>query len=143
MYRGPEGYVIQSGKIDNKDVIIICGNEDIGVLYGVFHFLRIIRTTDPILFNFSIPSSPRIQLRILNHWDNLDRHVERGYAGSSIWDWHRLPEYIDPRYKDYARANASIGINGTVLTNVNANALVLTHDYLIKVAALADVFRPY
>ncbi|HLA45185.1 MAG TPA: alpha-glucuronidase, partial [Aggregatilineales bacterium] len=60
-----------------------------------------------------------------------------------LWDWHKLPDYIDPRYKDYARANASIGINGAVLTNVNANALILTRQYLRKVAALADVFRPY
>ena len=86
---------------------------------------------------------PRIQHRILNHWDNLDRTSERGYAGFSIWDWHKLPGYIDQRYIDYARANASIGINGTVLTNVNANALVLTPTYLKKVKALADVFRAY
>ena len=80
---------------------------------------------------------------MLNHWDNLDRTVERGYAGFSLWDWHKLPDYLSPRYTDYARANASIGINGTVLTNVNANALVLTPMYLEKAAALADVFRPY
>ena len=59
---------------------------------------------------------------MLNHWDNLDGHVERGYAGASIWDWHKLPDHLDPRYTDYARANASLGINGTVLNNVNANA---------------------
>jgi alpha-glucuronidase len=80
---------------------------------------------------------------LLNHWDNLNRTVERGYAGFSIWNWHTLPGYIDQRYIDYARANASIGINGTVLTNVNANATVLTRPYLEKVKALADVFRPY
>ncbi|HZY80248.1 MAG TPA: alpha-glucuronidase, partial [Cyclobacteriaceae bacterium] len=61
----------------------------------------------------------------------------------SIWDWHRLPQYVDPRYTDYARANASIGINGTVLTNVNANALLITPMYLEKVKVLADLFRPY
>jgi alpha-glucuronidase len=60
-----------------------------------------------------------------------------------LWNWHTLPDYLDKRYKDYARANASIGINGTVLTNVNANATVLTRSYLEKVAALANVFRPY
>jgi alpha-glucuronidase len=80
---------------------------------------------------------------MLNHWDNLDRTVERGYAGFSLWDWHKLPDYISPRYKDYARANASIGINGTVISNVNSHPLILTQPYLIKVAALADVFRPY
>ncbi len=63
---------------------------------------------------------------MLNHWDNLDRTVERGYSGFSLWDWHKLPDYLDPRYTDYARANASIGINATVLTNVNANATMLT-----------------
>ena len=88
-------------------------------------------------------SAPLIKLRLLDHWDNPDRTVERGYAGFSIWDWPRLPDYIDPRYIDYARANASIGINGTVLTNVNADARVLTPPFLRKVAALADVFRPY
>ena len=68
---------------------------------------------------------PAVQLRVLNHWDNLDRSVERGYAGQSLWDWHKLPDYIDPRYVDYARANASLGINATVLTNVNSNAVSL------------------
>jgi alpha-glucuronidase len=82
-------------------------------------------------------------MRILNHWDNMNRTVERGYAGFSIWKWHLLPGYIDQRYKDYARANASIGINGTVVNNVNANVQMFSKDYLIKVAALADVFRAY
>jgi len=91
----------------------------------------------------SLRSSPRLQHRILNHWDNLDGTVERGYAGASIWDWHKLPDYLAPRYVDYARACASIGINGTVLTNVNADALALTPMYLEKAAALARVFRPY
>ncbi|PHQ61234.1 MAG: alpha-glucuronidase, partial [Sphingobium sp.] len=75
--------------------------------------------------------------------DNLDGMVERGYAGQSIWDWWRLPDYKGPRYTDYARANASIGINGTVLNNVNAKATSLTAPYIAKAAALADVFRPY
>ena len=80
---------------------------------------------------------------MLDHWDNLNRTVERGYAGISIWNWQKLPGYIDKRYIDYARANASIGINAVALNNVNANATILTKDYLIKVAALANVFRPY
>jgi alpha-glucuronidase len=101
-----------------------------------------LQTHQPIQ-KLSITSIPKINLRVLNHWDNLDRHVERGYAGISIWNWHTLPGYIDQRYIDYARANASIGINGAVLTNVNANSLILTKEYLIKVKALADVFRPY
>src|SRR4029453_13896852 len=63
--------------------------------------------------------------------------------GQSLWDWAALPNEISPRYRDYARANASIGINGVALTNVNANARVLTPEYLEKAAALANVFRPY
>lgn len=139
---GREGYLILNKRYQGQDIIAIAANTDQGVLYGVFHFLRLLQAHQS-LENLSIESAPAIQLRLLNHWDNLDRTVERGYAGFSIWDWHRLPLYLDPRYGDYARANASIGINGTVLTNVNANALVLRPDYLEKVKALADIFRPY
>lgn len=137
-----EGFCIKAANYEGKKVIVIYGKKDVGVLYGVFHFLRLLQTQKSI-YSISIVSSPKIKLRLLNHWDNLDRTVERGYAGFSIWDWHRLPGYIDPRYIDYARANASIGINGTVLTNVNANSAVLTEQYLVKVKALADIFRPY
>ena len=137
-----EGYLISTTTIGEKKAIVIAANEDIGVLYGIFHILRLMQTHQP-LAELSIASSPKLQHRLLNHWDNLDRTVERGYAGFSLWEWHKLPDYISPRYRDYARANASIGINGTVITNVNANALVLTERYLEKAAALADVFRPY
>jgi len=139
---GDQGFVIWTLLIDDKQATIITANTDAGVLYGVFHFLRLLQTQQQI-DRLSVIDVPRIEHRILNHWDNLDRTVERGYAGFSLWDWHKLPDYLDPRYTDYARANASIGINGTVLTNVNANALVLTPMYLEKAAALADVFRPY
>lgn len=139
---GEEGYFIKSIVKENKKVIIITSNSDIGVLYGSFGFLRLLQTQKKI-DKLSLLSSPKIKLRLLNHWDNLDRTIERGYAGFSIWDWHKLPDYIDPRYIDYARANASIGINGTVLTNVNSNSAVLTQQYLVKVNALADIFRPY
>ena len=64
---------------------------------------------------------PRLRRRLLNHWDNLDGTIERGYAGRSLWDWDELPGRVDPRVADYARANASIGINGTVINSVNAN----------------------
>jgi len=139
---GGEGFLIQTIKNGQKKATIITANTDIGILYGVFHYLRLLQTHQNIQ-NLDITNVPKIQNRILNHWDNLNRTVERGYAGLSLWNWHTLPDYIDQRYIDYARANASIGINGTVLTNVNANALVLTKDYLIKVKALADAFRPY
>lgn len=139
---GNEGYTIQTLTKGKQRILLIAANEDIGVLYGVFHLLRLLQTEQPIQ-QLSITESPKIKLRVLNHWDNLDRTVERGYAGFSLWNWHKLPQYIDQRYLDYARANASIGINGTVLTNVNANAKVLTEDYLKKVEALANAFRPY
>lgn len=139
---GEEGYTIFSTTITGKSCTVITANTDIGVLYGVFHFLRLLQTSQPVTA-LHIVSAPKLQLRLLNHWDNLNRTVERGYAGFSIWNWHTLPGYLDKRYTDYARTNASIGINGTVLTNVNADATVLTQAYLQKVKALADVFRPY
>jgi alpha-glucuronidase len=80
---------------------------------------------------------------MLNHWDNLQGSIERGYGGRSNWKWDDLPEKLSPRYLMYARANAAIGINGSVLNNVNANEKFLTPEYLKKIAALAAVWRPY
>lgn len=139
---GKEGYLIKSITHSGKRITIVTAQSEAGLLYGTFHLLKLIQSQQSTQA-LNIESKPRINLRILNHWDNLDGTVERGYAGFSLWNWHKLPGYIDDRYVDYARANASLGINGTVLTNVNANALVLTPAYLKKVAALADVFRPY
>ncbi len=139
---GEEGFIIIKTTVQNKPCIVITANSEKGVLYGCFSFLQLLQTNKNIQ-SLEIVSSPLMKLRILNHWDNLNRTVERGYAGFSLWKWHLLPSYIDPRYKDYARANASVGINGVVLTNVNASATVLTPMYLEKVAALANVFRPY
>lgn len=137
-----DGYVILNKNINGKACIVIAANSEIGVLYGAFNFIRLLQTAES-LENLQIVTSPKIKIRMLNHWDNLNRTVERGYAGFSIWDWHKLPDYIDKRYIDYARANASIGINGTLLNNVNANSTILTKQFLEKVAALANVFRPY
>jgi alpha-glucuronidase len=137
-----EGYVIKSIVINGRKCTLITANSDIGVLYGVFHFIRLIQTHESLL-NLNIHEEPLIKNRVLNHWDNLDGTIERGYAGSSLWDWQRLPGYADKRYVDYARANASVGINGTVLNNVNAKAKSLTSGYIVKAAALADIFRPY
>lgn len=139
---GEEGFVIKRVEIDQKTCIMITANTDIGILYGVFRFLQHLQTHQS-LTNLNIVTAPKVQYRIMNHWDNLDGTIERGYAGYSLWDWHKLPHYVSPRYADYARANASLGINSTVLTNVNANALILTEQYLVKVAKLADLFRPY
>lgn len=139
---GNEGFVIRSVVRAGRRATIIVSNNEIGTLHGAFHFLRLLQTHSPIT-RLHIVSAPRVKLRVLDHWDNLDRSVERGYAGQSLWDWSSLPASLPVRYRDYARANASLGINGTVLTNVNANATVLTAPYLSKVKALAGVFRPY
>ncbi|WP_026945117.1 alpha-glucuronidase family glycosyl hydrolase [Algoriphagus marincola] len=139
---GEEGYWRGPLEINGKKTYIITGNSPFGVLYGSFDFLKSIQIGE---FDSNAENSdqPKVQLRMLNHWDNLDRTVERGYAGFSIWDWHKLPGYIDPRYIDYARANASLGINAVSLTNVNANAWILREDFIEKVKVLADLFRPY
>ncbi len=137
-----EGFILKSLNSIGKETLVLTAKEDIGILYGIYRLLGLMQQHKD-LSKISIVDYPKIDLRMLNHWDNLDRTVERGYAGQSIWNWHKLPDYIDKRYIDYARANASIGINGVSLTNVNANAKVLTPTYLEKVRALADVFRPY
>jgi alpha-glucuronidase len=139
---GREGYLIRTMTVRGKPAIVIAANSDVGVLYGAFALLRQLQTHHP-LKRLALGSAPRVQLRMLDHWDNLDRTVERGYAGSSIWEWTQLPATLSSRYRDYARANAALGINGAMLTNVNANARVLTPEYLRKAAALADVLRPY
>jgi alpha-glucuronidase len=139
---GPEGFVVRAATVGDHRCTALVANEDLGVLYGAYHLLRHLQTgRSPEAL--PIAEAPKLRHRMLQHWDNLDRTVERGYAGFSIWDWHKLPDYVSPQYQDYARANASIGISAVLLTNVNANALVLTEPYLKKVAALADVLRPY
>lgn len=139
---GPEGYLIRTVTLNGRRVTVIAGNADVGVLYGAFHYLRLLQTRQSVQA-LDIVERPKVKLRLLNHWDNLDRTVERGYAGQSIWDWWKLPDHRDPRYVDYARANASLGVNGTVLNNVNSKAASLTDPYLRKAAAVADVLRPY
>ena len=137
-----EGYLILNCTIKGKKATAIVARTDIGVLYGVFHYLRLMQTNQS-LDKLYIKENPKLKYRVLNHWDNLNGTVERGYAGYSIWNWERLPSYKEQRYTDYARANASIGINGTVLNNVNAQAKSLRTDWLVKASGLADVFRPY
>jgi alpha-glucuronidase len=139
---GREGYVIRTTTVRGRPVIVVAANSDVGVLYGAFALLRELQTHRS-LKRVVIASAPRVQLRMLDHWDNLDRGVERGYAGGSIFEWNQLPATISPRYRDYARANAALGINAVVVTSPNVNARVLTPEYLRKAAALADLFRPY
>jgi alpha-glucuronidase len=139
---GSEGYLITEITRGKNKFAVIAANHDFGLLYGMFHFLRTLQTHQS-LNHLNIVSTPRIGYRLLDHWDNLDGSIERGYAGKSLWKWKELPGKIDNRYRDYARANASIGINGAVLNNVNANPVILKTEYLRKVTALASVFRPY
>lgn len=137
---GEEGYAIRRN--DSNGDVTIRAYTDKGLIYGAYHLLRLQqegKADRPI----NIAEGPLYNRRILNHWDNLDGTVERGYAGRSIWKWEELPDMILPRYEEYARANASIGINGTVLNNVNASPKILSAEYLEKVRALAGVFRPY
>ena len=133
-----EGYVLKG---DASSIELIAA-EPVGLLYGAYHLLRLQETGEDT-DHLEVEEIPDYDIRILNHWDNLDRTVERGYAGYSLWDWDELPNKLSPRYEQYARANASIGINATVLNNVNASPQILTSDYIQKVKALADIFRKY
>lgn len=135
---GDEGYTIRSAGND----IILESSAEKGLLYAAYHLLRL-QAEGNDCKNLNISESPLYEYRILNHWDNIDGTVERGYAGKSLWKWEELPSVISPTYEKYARANASVGINGTVLNNVNASIEILSDKYLDKVKALSDIFRPY
>lgn len=139
---GNEGFIIRTVQFADKRLIVVAANTSIGALYGSFHLLRMMQTCSPIE-SLDIRQRPCLQLRLMNHWDNLNGTIERGYAGRSLWQWDQLPQELSPRYVDYARACASIGINGSVINNVNADPRVLTAPYLRKVSALADLWRPY
>jgi alpha-glucuronidase len=119
-------------------------NTDLGILYGAFELLRRQQTAQAI---DDYISNPSYEIRILNHWDNLDGSIERGYAGQSIF-WRKdssliVTEKDEIIWREYARANASIGINAAVLNNVNASPLILSKAYLNRVKAIAEVLRPY
>ena len=128
-----EGFTIKG----DDDQLTITARHDIGLLYGAYEVLRLQATDMPIADE---TQHPKFKLRLLNHWDNLDGSIERGYAGESIFEWFHLDEQL---IHDYARANASIGINGTVLNNVNASPKMLTKPYLQEVRKIADLLRPY
>jgi alpha-glucuronidase len=139
---GSEGFVIRSLRVNGRATTVIASAGETGALYGAFHFLRLLQTGQPI-DQLNVSQKPRLQVRMLNHWDNLNGTIERGYAGRSLWKWEELPEMVDERLRDYARLNASLGITATALNNVNANARSLSTEYLKKTAAIAQVFRPY
>ena len=118
----------------------ILAKTDVGAMYGKYALQRMERTgqASGVL---DVREEPSYDRRILNHWDNLDNTVERGYAGWSIWHWG---EPVPVRLiEEYSRLNASIGINGSVLNNVNASPEILRRDYLERVAQIADIMRPY
>ena len=140
--------LINDGFIIKNDTIKACN--DLGLLYGANEVLRLQMEHNPLLrskeFTRGIKSEPYYSLRLLNHWDNLDGSIERGYAGNSIFwdkDQAKLSKNNTQRLIEYARANASIGINGTVLNNVNASPKILTKPYLQEVKRIADILRPY
>src|ERR1039457_4270479 len=115
---GEEGFIIRSARIEKNPpntakgapllmqrshlVTVIAANTDIGTLYGAFHFLRLMQTGQPV-DRLNIVERPALQLRLMNHWDNPDGTIERGYAGRSMWQWNELPGKLSPRYADYAR----------------------------------------
>jgi alpha-glucuronidase len=136
---GNEGYVIDY----NADSVVIFANTQVAALYGTYDLIRMQESGQLGKKAFSKTELPAFHNRILNHWDNPNGTIERGYAGKSLWKWNELPDKVSPVYEEYARANASIGINGTVLNNVNADPKMLTAEYLQKVKVLADIFRPY
>jgi len=143
---GSDGFMIKTVKQGEGKAVIIASYSHTGILYGAFTFLRLLQNYDfdlhPELV-FDIEETPKNPLRILAHWDNLDGTVERGYAGRSLWKWSQLPDHVDGRLKDYARLNASLGINGVVLNNVNADPMILDSENLCKVASLAGLFHSY
>lgn len=135
---GKEGYTIRTS--EGKTVLGAATEQ--GLLYATYHLLRL-QAEGADCSQLNIQEKPAFDIRVLNHWDNLDGTIERGYAGHSLWKWEELTDSVSARYREYARANASVGINGTVLNNVNASPEILSADYLQKVRKLADVFRPY
>lgn len=131
-----DGYILNAEEIQ--------ATTENGLLYGVYDLLRSQQTKQ--IFQTKI-SNPSYELRILNHWDNLDGTIERGYAGHSIF-WRKenpftVTEKDKSLWQEYARANASVGINGSVLDNVNSAPEILSIDYLNRAKAIADILRPY
>ena len=162
-----EGYNIYARSAQQGDNIqyeaTITASNPIGLLYGAYELIRL-QNTDAYNTgsgnqqNFSKAidetEKPQVGLRILNHWDNLDGSIERGYAGKSIFKWEEIKlgkngkggsisKSLHDRLITYARANASLGINGSVLNNVNASPKMMTAEYINKVKVIANILRPY
>ncbi|EJN57744.1 alpha-glucuronidase family glycosyl hydrolase [Halogranum rubrum] len=152
------GYLLKSVTWNGQDCLVVTASTDRGLVYGTFHLLRLLNTHDPIA-DLDVREEPAYENRLLDQWDTpFHRSVERGYGGESIFDWERLPD-LRPRYEDYARLLASVGVNGVVFNNVNttkparpsANAAfdafegwqLLESRRLEAFTSLASVFRRY
>ena len=136
---GDEGYVLKSTKADGHTVTIIAANTERGLLYGTFALIKLMQLGQPI-DSLDITDSPRANIRMVNHWDSMGRTVTRGYAGLSIFQFSDLTA-PNPRYTDYARLLASIGINGTAINNVNASSDFLGTGMMAGYASLAAILR--
>ncbi len=162
-----EGYNLYARPAQQGDNIqyeaTITASNPIGLLYGAYELIRLQNTDayntgsgNQLNFSKAIDETekPQVGLRILNHWDNLDGSIERGYAGKSIFKWEEIKlgkngkggsisKSLHDRLITYARANASLGINGSVLNNVNASPKMMTAEYINKVKVIANILRPY
>jgi alpha-glucuronidase len=137
-----DGYWLKTVKSNGETHLLVAAPNDRGVLYGTFALLRKIALQQQVL-PLSAKSAPFVPIRLLNHWDNLDGSIERGYAGRSIfWKGGHVVEDLS-RVRDYARLMASVGINGCSINNVNADVRVISAELLPEVARVADVFRPW
>lgn len=137
---GPEGFVLRWAGGRDGGVLVVAGGGERGVLYGAFHLLRLVQT-EQRLAELDVRERPANALRLHNHWDNINDTVERGYAGASIFQWS-VPG-LSPLVHGYARSMASLGLNRTVVNNVNANPRFLTPAMLDEVALVADALRPW
>ena len=134
----PDGYSL---KMDGGK-IVITGSNDRGVLYGAFALLRKVALSESLI-NLDQKSEPRVPVRWVNHWDNLDGTIERGYGGRSIF-WDNGAARADlTRVRDYGRMLASLGINGCSINNVNVNSRILAADFLPEIVRIADTLRPW
>lgn len=139
---GNDGFWLTSHRIRGFKCIVIAGGGDRGVLYGVFAFLREIAVHSE-LWSLNYLQQPSAPVRWVNQWDNLDGSIERGYAGSSVFFENGRVRLDLTRASEYARLLASVGINGCVINNVNANRRVLDSDFLPELARIAQAFRPW
>ncbi|WP_116063037.1 alpha-glucuronidase family glycosyl hydrolase [Cohnella phaseoli] len=142
---GEEGYVLKTVREPGREYIAIAGRTDRGALYGAFHFLRLMQTGQSVN-DLSVIEKPAAKLRMIDHWDNMDGSIERGYAGQSIF--YRNGKFImdRKRIRDYARMMAAVGLNAISINNVNVHETetrLITPELLPSAAAAADIFREY